>query len=471
MARVIHLPYPPVLLFTVLSVSVLLLVAYQLAPGMVLLPMAVAFGIMMVMISFTSVELSIYLIIAFTLLSPEISLSGGSNQSTTASRGVTIRLDDMLLAMACLTWLFRMAITKELNFVRRTPINQPILWYWGATMLATLFGFYSGYVESIYGFFFVLKYLEYFVLFYVIVNDAHDRKVLHRYVAVLMITCLIVSLVGISQIGGGERVSAPFEGKEGEPNTFGAYLVLMFAVALGMFFEDDDGAHRKRWLAMLGVIVVPLTFTESRSSYLAFIVMLLSFIYCSSKRNILIIASLTMIMLAPFVVPQTMVDRIMFTFDQAGQVGQLKLAQHVHLDTSTSDRLLQWYKALTVYFPNHPILGRGVTGATFMDAQYARVLSETGLVGLTAFLWLLYRIGSVFRQGRRELTDGRLRGVALGSLCGFLGLLVHAVGSNSFIIVRIMEPLMILLGLVMAALLIQRKEEAELGSSLEAVGR
>jgi hypothetical protein len=38
--------------------------------------------------------------------------------------------------------------------------------------------------------------------------------------------------------------------------------------------------------------------------------------------------------------------------------------------------------------------------------------------------------------------------VALGFLLGFLGLLVHAVGSNTFIIVRIMEPFCLYAALV-----------------------
>ena len=467
MAHAFRLPYPPALLLTVMSVSVLLLVAYEIEPGMVRMPMLASFAVMMVLIAFTSVELSIYLIIATTLLSPEIAV--GSTSDDPNARGVTIRLDDVLLVLACLTWLFRMAITKELNIVRRTPINKPILLYWGATVLATIFGFYQGYVSSKYGFFFVAKYLEYFILFYVIVNDVHDNQTLHRYIIVLMITCLAASLYGISEIGSVDRVSAPFEGPEGEPNTFGGYLMLMFSVSLGMFFEDD-AKYKQRWLIMLGLTVLPLVFTQSRSSYLAFAVMILCFVYCSAKRNILIIALLAGFVILPFIVPQEMVDRIMFTFHQGMQAGQIKLAQGVHLDTSTSDRLLQWYKALMVYFPSHPLLGRGVTGAGFMDAQYARILSESGLIGLAAFLWLLYRIGMIFNRGRKELRDGRLRGIALGGLCGFMGLLVHALGSNSFIIVRIMEPLMILLGLVMAALLIQRQGMDRSDADMEVSG-
>src|SRR3989442_14386275 len=75
-----------------------------------------------------------------------------------------------------------------------------------------------------------------------------------------------------------------------------------------------------------------------------------------------------------------------------------------------------------------------------MDVQYERTLVETGIVGLAVFLWLAWSALKSSLAAFRALRDPEERGLALGFLAGTIGLLVHAVGANTFIIVRIMEP-------------------------------
>ncbi len=465
----VRVPFPPAVFITLLLTTLLMYAAFLVAPETVRLALLICAGLMVAVVAFTSVELTLYLLILSTLLSPELTFgaqhNAGAITSTTESRGITLRLDDLLLTVICITWLFRMAVRKELGAVRKTPINQPILWYWVWTLLATTAGFYAGRV-GMFGMFFVLKYLEYFVLFYMIVNQIHDRDAIRRYVMVMLFTCLAVSLYGIAQIPGGERVSAPFEGAEGEPNTFGGYLVLMFGVTLGIFLDEPDSMKRWRWAALMGLMLAPLAFTESRSSYLAFVVMIGLFILLSEHKRFLLGCCMAALAVMPFVLPPNVVNRVMYTFAQPKEAGQIELGG-VHIDTSTSERLRSWELVLTKDLPRHPIMGYGVTGGRFMDAQYPRVLSETGVVGLILFIWLLRRIWTLLRHCYQRVRDPLIRGVALGTLCGYGGLLFHALGSNTFIIVRIMEPLMILLGLLLAALM---AEEEKIGATAESVG-
>jgi len=453
-------------MLTMVLTILLLYAAYVLAPDLIRGPIMIIGGLMMLVVAFTSIELTLYLLILSTLLSPELTFGGATQAqlasgmvNTTESRGVTLRLDDILLTLVCVTWMFRMAIFKELGSVRSTPINQPIAWYWLVALFATIIGMFAGRVGG-YGFFFIIKYLEYFVLFYMIINHLHDEKAIKRYLIMMLFTCILASLAGIAQIPSGERVSAPFEGELGEPNSFGGYLVLMFSVVLGIFLQAGKGRQWYLLLASMGIILVPLAFTESRSSYLSFVVMILFFIFLSKNKRLLISGCLVGMVVLPFVLPQNVINRVMFTFNQSKQSGQMAVGG-VSIDTSTSERLKSWKTVLTKYFPEHPVMGVGVTGGPFLDAQYPRVLLETGMVGLFLFLWFLRRIWVALRQCYNEIKDPMLNGAALGAICGFAGLLVHAIGANTFIIIRIMEPLMILVGLLMAALFIERDRVAK----------
>ena len=89
-----------------------------------------------------------------------------------------------------------------------------------------------------------------------------------------------------------------------------------------------------------------------------------------------------------------------------------------------------------------------MTGFAFMDAQFVRVLAETGLVGLAAFLWLLWRTWHVAWDTHKRAAGTWYEGVTLGYLAGLVAMVIHSIGANTFIIVRIMEPFWFFTGIV-----------------------
>jgi O-antigen ligase len=119
------------------------------------------------------------------------------------------------------------------------------------------------------------------------------------------------------------------------------------------------------------------------------------------------------------------------------------------LDESTEARLASYQTGFNNW-KKYPILGWGVTGHSFLDAQYVKVLAETGAVGAIAFLLLLFKI---FRVCRKMIIYTRERdefyhSLSIGVLAGFIGLCGHALGTNTFIIIRIMEPFWLFMGII-----------------------
>lgn len=410
-------------------------------------------------LSFINIEWGLYILIFSMLLSPEI-MTGETSESS-AGRGVTLRLEDFLLAVTGLSWFARNAVKKELGLFLKTPLNKAILFYVLICVLSTGFGIMAGRVEMKTGSLFVLKYIEYFIVFFMMVNHVKNTEQIKRFVFCMFLTCVIVSIIGIIQIPGGGRVSAPFEGKIGEPNTFGGYLLFIGIVAAGLLAKTED-SKTKRILAVIILCIIPsFLFTQSRTSYLAFIPALMALGFMADRRVIIIGILLLSFIVSPLFLPKAVKDRIMYTFTQPERKGQVKIGT-IRLDTSTSARLVSWKEALHDW-TKHPFLGYGVTGYQFVDAQFPRVLVETGILGLIAFLYLLFSIFKVAVNNLKQLKTPYFQGLGIGFLAGFVGLVVHSIGANTFIIVRIMEPFWFFVGImiVMPAMERQQAEQTQ----------
>ena len=387
---------------------------------------------------FVKTELGLYLVIFSMLLSPEITTGSGG---LAEGRRVIVRTEDLVLLVVAFSWLAKTAVNKELGLTLKTPLNRPIMAYVAVTVIATLIGYATGTVKGPSAFFYVLKYVEYFVVYYMVANNLGDRSQAWRLVVAAFLTGAIVSVIGAAQIPSGQRVSAPFEGTEGEPNTLGGYLLFLMALAGGIALETQRVRVRVTCLALLALMALPFAYTLSRASFLAVPFVLIALGFFSTHRRTLVAALSLLLVASPLIgvmLPKPVVNRILYTFEPEAGSATVKLGK-IAFDPSTSARLISMQQAFQAWM-RRPFLGYGVTGAGFMDAQYARTLVEVGVIGLAVFLWLVWSVLKGSLGTLRTLRDPDERGLALGFLAGTVALLVHAIGANTFIIVRIMEP-------------------------------
>ena len=410
-------------------------------------PFVLAAALAVFLVVFVRIEFGLYLVIFSMLLSPQL----GSGGMVAEGRRIVIRSEDILLLVVAFSWLAKTAVNKELGLTLKTPLNRPILAYAAATAVATLIGYMTGTVAGFGGAFYVLKYVEYFVVYYMVVNNLVDRRQAWRLVTAAFLTAVIVSLIGLTQIPSGQRVSAPFEGKEGEPNTFGGYLLLLIAVAGGIALETARLKTRAIYLGLAGLMAIPFMFTLSRTSYVGAIPAVAAIAALTSRRRLMIIGFIVMIVASPAIftlLPESVTRRVHYTFEPERGQPTVRVGA-VGLDPSTSARLISVKQALEG-FSHRPIFGYGVTGFAFMDQQFARTLVETGIVGLVTFLALVWALLKAGVTSFRTVTVPEDRGLALGFVAGTVGLLGHALGANTFIIVRIMEPFWFFAAIVVA---------------------
>ena len=268
----------------------------------------IAAALVLLLIVLLSAEATFYVLIFSMLLSPEFIVGGLVGSSTAATRGITLRLDDYIIFIIALAWLFRLAVYKEAAVIRRTPLTGPIVGYLGISLIVTLWGATSGRLNLLTGFFFVLKYIEYTFIYFLVVNYVRDRAQVRRLMMAVLATAIIISIIAIAQIPSGVRVSAPFEGESGEPNTLGGYLVLMLALALAFVGEARNPRQRAFFFGITMVMMVPLAYTYSRTSWLAFVGMLGATIALSRNKTIFLVMVAVFIVIMVVSPPEALVQ-------------------------------------------------------------------------------------------------------------------------------------------------------------------
>jgi O-antigen ligase len=179
-------------------------------------------------------------------------------------------------------------------------------------------------------------------------------------------------------------------------------------------------------------------FSLSRSAYITTIIILVA-LAIISRRTWLVFTLVIFLILGPFILPKAIVSRAVYNFSDARYLG--------FIDASLSERLSIWNKVF-YYLKTYPVFGAGLTKEGVIDSQYARIIIETGLIGLILFLWLLLRLLGISFQLFRSAGVGWVKGLAAGFIIIIIGLAAHGWGNITFYIVRIAEPFWALAALI-----------------------
>lgn len=455
------------ILTALIAIPISIIVALILIKVDTIYALVAVLGLGVLILTFINTDFAIYILIFSMLLSPEI----GSR--TTAGEGITIRIDDILLAIILFTWLAKTALNKDLGLFKTSPLNKPIAYYIFICFFTTGVGMLFGRVKPLNGLFFVIKYIEFYMIYFLVVNQIRSKKQLDNFTVALLVTFVIVVVVSLSQIPSGKRLTAPFEGDAGEPNTLGGYLIFIIAINLSLILKPGilTSPKTRRFLLWITMIAVfPFLLTNSRGSWVAGIPVVISYIVLSSRRWVIVGFVAALIIFAPIILPDTVIDRVKYTFKE--QKGYTRTLQEnvggITLDTSASERVRSW-KAAWEGVKKHPLFGFGITGWRFIDAQFMRVLVESGFIGLGFFLYLLYSILNETWKIYKNAKIPFFKYFALGFFVATISMMTHCIGANTFIIIRIMEPFWLICGLVISIPYIEEIEMQKLHDLKEEV--
>jgi hypothetical protein len=184
-----------------------------------------------------------------------------------------------------------------------------------------------------------------------------------------------------------------------------------------------------------------------------------AFVYFTQKRRMILIYSLCVIgIMLIFFMPEMVRERIVTTVATENVID----GKRVVWEGSPRDRLDSWKEVLYNRFPKRPIFGYGVA-KFFIDGQIFLTLCEVGLLGFTLLGWVLTRLFNIAKRAlytEEVKKDDFSSGLSVGFLAGFIGLLFAAIGTNTFIIVKIMEPFWFMAAIVVSLPRILEQERA-----------
>ncbi len=380
------------------------------------------------------------------MFSPEIALS------STGRRRIDLRYDDVIIIVSFLVWLTIHLIRKNLKFLKSTPLDKQIIAFILICVLSTARGVLIRQVENpLKAFLYVLKLVEFFFIYYLVINTVQSKDEIRRYIFVFIITLIFTILTGYEQLLSGVwRISTPFEDTP-EPNTMGGYLLFMFSLIAAFVCMGLKIMTRFFLWIVLGATVWIFLHTLSRGSYLGYFPVLITLICMLPKDKkvyglLLLIGS---IIAWPYL-PQQVKSRIDRTFVGKQEYRLPTITgeeKKINLDSSSSSRVDK-YENVLKYWREYPVFGLGITGAGFIDSSFFRTIGELGLIGMLIIIWLFYTIiaetFNAYNYSRNKLN----KAICIGYICGMIGLIVHAMTANTFFLIRIMGPFWFLTGVI-----------------------
>jgi hypothetical protein len=394
------------------------------------------------------------------VLSPEINAGA---VGVAAQRTFSIRYGDILIGVIFMGVMVKMAFEGRPRLWMPNPINAGILAYYGMAVYSTGLAFHGGLPswDGRMALFVLIKMLQFYMVFWMITNAIDTREQIRKQLVAFFISSLVVSIYGIYAMQTENRVSAPFEQGGSEPNTMGGYLtvVMIFAVALIAYLKE----FRIRLMLAVTIIFafVPFLSTLSRASYLALFCGLLAMTMLL-KRPIMALVVVVALVTSASIMPDNVRERVNYTFQEGSGVPISVMGRDMgfQLDKSTYERIYVWDK-VRFNMRIWPWRGGGVEWERILDSQYARVIIETGLIGLAAFLFMQWRIFKTAREAQLWSSDPVVKALGLGSAAVLVALIVHSMGTISFLIIRIMEPFWMLVAITVVGRSIALEEHRQ----------
>ena len=232
----------------------------------------------------------------------------------------------------------------------------------------------------------------------------------------------------------------------GNPNVYGAYLLLAIPLAAGLFIYAAKPVYKMCAAGVAGMLVIALALTYSRGCYLALAAAVLIFMLIIEKR--LIVLYLAGLAALPFVLPAGMIARIVSILDFTDTSTAFRIAIY-----QASIRILGdfWMAGLgqgiEAYNRAYPFYSFAAVPSPHSHNLFLQVFLETGIIGLIVFLGVLACFFRTQFSFIRNTGDTRRKILSAALTAGAIGFLLQGMFDHVFYNYRVMLFFFIYIGI------------------------
>ncbi len=344
-------------------------------------------------------------------------------------------------------------------------LNKPLVIFLVINFITVIISQYPR--ASIEGF--VGKALEGVFTYFAFIEAISTKKRLKTFLAIFTISFLLICVNGLSQYFFGHdfirghifdgRVTSSFRAA----NDFAAYLVVttpvLFYLALFSFPRNGKEDNKPAYFSFLSsgkirlilfflfiLSFVCLILTYSRGAWIAF---LLCLPVLGTKSWKVFLFSLVFIGIFLFAF-----------YHQSTRVVPSDNNYWRYFEWE-NNRLKYWTRSISI-IQDYPFLGSGLN--TYSSIQweyntgwggyphnsYLQMAAETGLVGLSAFLWMIVGLLRNSFKNLKQIRDPSIRLLLLSFLAGLAGFLIHSFFDTNFYSVQLSSFMWLIMGLIIA---------------------
>ncbi|MBI5238202.1 MAG: O-antigen ligase family protein [Deltaproteobacteria bacterium] len=366
----------------------------------------------------------------------------------------TMSIRSVFMFLPAVLWFYKMALMRKVLFIKN-PMTIPLAIFVVAAAVSLLTAVDPKYtLRELRG-----EMLADFLLFFLLLNNLHDRNQVEWIIASLLAGSLAHGIYGLTQYFSNELNLFDYNIKAwGFTAGFISYSVFLITVIPFNIYKLATEAGKKRLLAAILLILnlFMLYAVHQRGALIALIVQSLLFFWFS-KRRLAFFLSLALIVLAITSLPRRLIYH--------GEGGiDLNIKDRTQADNTVNTRVLLWKFSLKE-ISRRPFTGIGFGRHSF-SAKYKEfkgtelwhalntflnITLQLGVQGLAAFVFMLYRLIRTFWIGQKE-NEGARRLFYLAMVLCIIGFFVrnmfddHYVDDNA-------QMLWVLMGVGMAVFL------------------